>query len=104
MRLLLAAAWLATVGVAPAAPFTPGDHEFSLTHKQLRRSYIVHVPPRAAAGKPLPVVLWQLTGAGHVWPGGQQNYLSLMLGAGTAVIDANSGIWRFFSRFRREKN
>ena len=47
------------------------------------------------------VVFWKLTGAGHVWPGGQQNYLPLLLGPGTTLIDANSEIWRFFSRFRR---
>ena len=48
------------------------------------------------------VVLWKLTGAGHVWPGGVQDYLPLLLGPGTAVIDANAEMWRFFSRFRRE--
>jgi len=48
------------------------------------------------------VVLWKLTGAGHVWPGGVQNYLPLLLGPGTTVIDANSEMWRFFARFRRE--
>jgi len=47
------------------------------------------------------VVLWKLTGAGHVWPGGVQDYLPLLLGTGTAVIDANTEMWRFFSRFRR---
>ena len=49
------------------------------------------------------VVLWKLTGAGHVWPGGVQDYLPLLLGAGTTVIDANDEMWRFFSRFRRDK-
>ncbi len=47
------------------------------------------------------VVLWKLTGAGHVWPGGVQDYLTWLLGPGTTVIDANSEMWRFFSRFRR---
>jgi polyhydroxybutyrate depolymerase len=47
------------------------------------------------------VVLWKLTGAGHVWPGGVQDYLPWLLGAGTTVIDANNEMWRFFSRFRR---
>lgn len=47
------------------------------------------------------VVLWKLTGAGHVWPGGLQDYLPLLLGKGTTVIDANSEMWRFFARFRR---
>jgi polyhydroxybutyrate depolymerase len=47
------------------------------------------------------VVLWKLTGAGHVWPGGVMDYLKWLLGPGTAVIDANAEIWRFVSRFRR---
>jgi polyhydroxybutyrate depolymerase len=47
------------------------------------------------------VVLWKLTGAGHVWPGGVQGYLPLLLGAGTTVIDANAEMWRFFRRFSR---
>ena len=47
------------------------------------------------------VVLWKLTGAGHVWPGGQMDYLPLLLGAGTSVIDVNREMWGFFSRFRR---
>lgn len=47
------------------------------------------------------VVLWKLTRSGHVWPGGHHDYLPLVLGPGTAVIDANREMWRFFSRFRR---
>ena len=46
------------------------------------------------------VLLWKLTGAGHVWPGGEQDYLPRILGPGTTVIDANEEIWRFFSRHR----
>ena len=48
------------------------------------------------------VVLWKLTGSGHVWPGGQRDYLPRLLGQGTAVIDANREMWQFFSRFRRD--
>ena len=45
------------------------------------------------------VVLWKLTGSGHVWPGGQLDYLPRVLGPGTDVIDANTEMWKFFSRF-----
>jgi polyhydroxybutyrate depolymerase len=45
-------------------------------------------------------LLWKLTGAGHVWPGGELDYLPLLLGPGTQVIDANEEMWRFFSRHR----
>ena len=44
--------------------------------------------------------LWKLSGAGHVWPGGQVDYLPALLGPGTQVIDANEEIWRFFRRHR----
>ena len=46
------------------------------------------------------VLLWKLTGAGHVWPGGELDYFPKLLGPGTAVIDANEVMWRFFSRHR----
>jgi len=45
------------------------------------------------------VVLWKLTGAGHVWPGGKKKLRERMLGPSTEIIDANQEIWRFFSRF-----
>ena len=45
------------------------------------------------------VVLWRLSGAGHVWPGGERDFLVRLLGPGTRVIDANEEMWRFFSRF-----
>jgi polyhydroxybutyrate depolymerase len=45
------------------------------------------------------VVLWKLTGAGHVWPGGTRDYLTRWLGPSTMVIDANEQMWHFFTRF-----
>lgn len=52
------------------------------------------------------VVLWKLTGAGHVWPGGASDYLDRMLGSQskilgppTDVINANTQIWQFLSRY-----
>jgi polyhydroxybutyrate depolymerase len=48
------------------------------------------------------VVLWKLFGPGHVWPGGQRDFLPALLGTSSAVIDANRETWQFFSRFRRE--
>jgi polyhydroxybutyrate depolymerase len=46
------------------------------------------------------VRLWQLTGAGHLWPG-QPDHGLHVLGTPTTVIDANEEIWKFVSRFRR---
>lgn len=52
------------------------------------------------------IVLWKLTGAGHVWPDGAHDYLDKMLGSQskvlgppTDVIDADTQIWQFVSRF-----
>jgi polyhydroxybutyrate depolymerase len=45
------------------------------------------------------VALWKLAGAGHVWPGGTQDYLTRWLGPSTLVIDANEEMWRFFQRY-----
>jgi polyhydroxybutyrate depolymerase len=64
------------------------------SHSVIRR---VHRPCREG----VEVVLLQLGGAGHVWPGGVRDYVPQLLGTGTAVIDANTEIWRFFSRYRR---
>jgi len=47
------------------------------------------------------VVLWKLTGAGHVWPGAPQTGAEWWLGPPTRVIDATSEMWRFFRRFTR---
>ncbi len=44
------------------------------------------------------VILWELTGAGHVWPGGKQDHLKRIVGPSTRIIDANEEIWAFFSR------
>jgi polyhydroxybutyrate depolymerase len=44
------------------------------------------------------VVLWRLTGAGHVWPGAAP-FLPRLLGPATSVVDANEEMWRFFERF-----
>jgi polyhydroxybutyrate depolymerase len=46
------------------------------------------------------VVLWRLTGGGHVWPGAASS-LPKLLGPPTQVIDANEEMWRFFERFKR---
>lgn len=45
------------------------------------------------------VILWKLTGAGHVWPGGKQKVMERILGPSTEIIDANREMWKFFSRF-----
>lgn len=51
-------------------------------------------------GNAAQVVFWKLTGAGHVWPGGLQDYLESFLGDSTDIIDANSEIWEFFKKYK----
>lgn len=80
--------------ISPALGGKPGGRD--ATHTAVRYT---HAPCRGGTE----VVLWKLTGAGHVWPGGVQDYLPALLGAGTHVIDANAEMWRFFSRFRRPR-
>jgi polyhydroxybutyrate depolymerase len=48
------------------------------------------------------VMLLKLKGPGHVWPGGQRDYLPRLLGTSTAVVDANEEMWRFFKRHVRD--
>ncbi|HMC67774.1 MAG TPA: PHB depolymerase family esterase [Mycobacteriales bacterium] len=44
------------------------------------------------------VVLWKLTGSGHVWPGGKQDVNQALLGRPTSIIEASTLMWRFFQR------
>lgn len=44
------------------------------------------------------VVLWKLTGSGHVWPGGKQDVVQTFLGRPTSIVDAGSLMWQFFRR------
>jgi polyhydroxybutyrate depolymerase len=76
-----------TVGGKPGTP--------DAGHSAIRRMY-------KSCREGVEVVLLQLSGAGHVWPGGVRDYMPDLLGTGTAVIDANTELWKFFSRFKRE--
>jgi poly(3-hydroxybutyrate) depolymerase len=46
-----------------------------------------------------PVILYQIKGGGHNWPGGTP-YLGPFLGGTTYDIDANTVIWNFVSQYR----
>ena len=56
-----------------------------------------YAPVRAEEGAA--VILWKLSGAGHVWPGGKRKYFVRLLGPGTSIINANEEMWRFFSKY-----
>ena len=52
------------------------------------------------------VVLWRLTGSGHVWPGSLLNtgprsgWILQGVGEGTVLVDANQTMWNFFKRYQ----
>jgi poly(3-hydroxybutyrate) depolymerase len=46
-----------------------------------------------------PVILYQIKGGGHNWPGGTP-FIGPFLGGTTYDIDANTVIWNFVSQFR----
>jgi polyhydroxybutyrate depolymerase len=48
------------------------------------------------------IVLWKLTGSGHVWPGASSQ--ARFLGRSTGLFDANQEIWRFFIKFPLRQN
>jgi polyhydroxybutyrate depolymerase len=68
-----------------------------LQNKEARQSARRYVYSNCREGSE--VVLWKLTGAGHVWPGGKQKVLERILGPSTEIIDANQEMWNFFQRF-----
>ncbi len=45
------------------------------------------------------IVLWKLTGSGHVWPGAALQ--TRFLGQPTTLINADDELWHFFSKFSR---
>lgn len=47
------------------------------------------------------IVLWKLTGAGHVWPGAGPKFPEWLLGPPSQVISASEEMWQFFRRFSR---
>jgi polyhydroxybutyrate depolymerase len=48
------------------------------------------------------VILWKLTGSGHVWPGSSRN-LERILGKPNHLFDASEEIWSFFSHLERRR-
>lgn len=65
------------------------------THTATRFTYA----PKGDAGAE--VVHWRLTGAGHVWPGGDPVLPPRIVGPASDVIDVNAELWAFLRRFTR---
>jgi len=57
---------------------------------------LVYAPCQSGA----PVVLWKMSGSGHVWPG-RDSKVERILGKPNHLIDANEEMWAFFRGFRR---
>lgn len=47
-----------------------------------------------------PVVLYEIVGGGHTWPGGVRQFPVEVLGRDSGDLDANETIWHFVSGFR----
>jgi polyhydroxybutyrate depolymerase len=93
--------WAAYDGCPPQPRIEPAIHGNggSAAHTATRVTY-------GPCKDGIEVTLWKLTGAGHVWPGGASEYMDRMLGsqskilgAPTNVIDANTQMWQFLSRY-----
>lgn len=86
---LTVATWARRDGCDPA----PVDKEFRESGGHTARLLVY---PHCRDGAE--VWLWKLSGAGHGWPGTVTGREGLV-GPATRVIDANTEIWRFVSRF-----
>ncbi len=76
----------------PTAHGTPGASDAEHTATRL-----VYGPCAGGAE----VVLWRLTGAGHVWPGAPTMWFQRWLGPATQVVDASAEMAHFFRRYAR---
>lgn len=90
--------WLARngCGLEPRCDAPRKGAGASATHTATRFTY----PPRTDAGAE--VVHWRLTGAGHVWPGGDPMLPARLVGPASDVVDVNAEMWAFFARFTRK--
>jgi polyhydroxybutyrate depolymerase len=90
--------WVEFDGCAPQPKVEPPLHGAgrSAKHTATRITY-------APCHDGTEVTLWKLAGPGHVWPGGDIDYLTWALGPGTDIIDTNMEMWRFFSRFHLDR-
>ena len=57
---------------------------------------LVYAPCKSGA----PVVLWKMSGSGHVWPG-KDAKVEKILGKPNHLIDANAEIWSFVRNYTR---
>ena len=85
------AKWIAHNG-CPATPKV----EKRLADKTTSATKLVYAPCTTGAT----VVLWKLTGSGHVWPG-RPVRTERLLGKPNLLVDANEEMWAFFRNFRR---
>jgi polyhydroxybutyrate depolymerase len=85
------AKWIAYNG-CPATP----KIEKRLAGDGTTATKLVYSPCKSGA----PVVLWKMTGSGHVWPGADRK-AELILGKPNHLIDANEELWEFLRSFTR---
>lgn len=62
----------------------------------------VHYREYGATGSPNQVVVYEIEGGGHTWPGGGQYLPVALVGKTSKEIDANQVIWDFFNTHKRQ--
>ncbi|MGZ4779091.1 MAG: alpha/beta hydrolase family esterase, partial [Thermoanaerobaculia bacterium] len=85
------AKWIAFDGCPSTATV-----EKRLTGEGNTATKLVYAPCTSGAT----VVLWKMTGSGHVWPGSDRK-LESILGKATHLVNANEEMWAFFKKYRR---
>ena len=78
--------------------------KFPILHGRDRTPEAHHTAQKIAYGPcqtGAEVWLWQLSGPGHVWPGGTPTPFQRFLGPRTNIIQVNQEMWDFFSRYSR---
>jgi len=73
-----------------------GTVQKKLTGSETTATRYVYAPCKSGA----PIVLWKLTGSGHVWPGSDTR-AEHILGKSNMLIDADEEMWAFFKNFHR---
>jgi polyhydroxybutyrate depolymerase len=76
---------------------TTGKIEKRLSGNGTTATKMVYAPCSSGA----PVILWKLSGSGHVWPG-KTSRAERVLGKPNLLVDANEEIWAFFRNFTRQ--
>jgi polyhydroxybutyrate depolymerase len=57
---------------------------------------------RSSCSRGTELLLYEIAGGGHTWPGGVQYLPELLVGRTSRELEASEAIWEFLRRFRLE--